>query len=542
MANPMDLPELREIIFDYFDPFDIRSVRLVCRSWYPEADQAFWRSAHNAPMIWSFLRLFPEDAWAEDMIKEIPEFRGTARVRRENFRFIRDLRPEDWIPVLQRTRFARVQTMASMANAVNVITKILACPPPGGVVLPNLKVLHVFVFLQDVELHKRLLYLINPSSLAVFTGMADENTVGPDPNDFASAFPHLTHVTLMMSSGSFLRWDIPISHARRFNISVVEALATCPRLSYVSLSLESVSAVDALLVAARSSSIKRLVLNIRDGKFPRQLIYPTDYALPAHSTLGQLVLTGLTLADARCIVERVCPRSVHTIDLLHADAEDEEQDHFAEDEGALFSALQSIHSQFLPYRSLRGLSLRGSLAVPATLKLDDIRMFAAFPNLTYLSLAHQFTYIALDDADCATIAGWWPKLRLFGVGDPKHPQEYLPECTLKAVLAFVTRCPEFMAFQMPLDATDIPEVEVDSRGRPLRYWSLTTLAVGDSPIDDGTGLGAYLSTVYPGLSMVDYRFPENGDEEIERQAEEWDRVKVAVTGKSASDPPEPVFM
>ena len=32
-------------------------------------------------------------------------------------RFIRDLRPEDWIPVLKRTRFARVQTMASMENA-----------------------------------------------------------------------------------------------------------------------------------------------------------------------------------------------------------------------------------------------------------------------------------------------------------------------------------------------------------------------------------------------------------------------------------------
>ncbi|KAL1675289.1 hypothetical protein EV122DRAFT_292821 [Schizophyllum commune] len=541
MVNPMDLPELRETIFDYLNPFDVRSVRLVCKTWYPEADQAFWGSAHNAAMLPRFLRLMPEDAWAEDRVREIPKFRGTPRFRRKNFRFIRDLRPEDWIPVLKRTRFARVQAMASMENAVNVITKILACPPPEGVIFPNLKTLHVIVFLHDVELHKRLLYLMTPPSLEMFTGMADEAIVGPNPNDFASAFPHLTQVNLMMGSGHFLRLDIPVSHARRFNASVVEALATCPRLSYVSLTLESVLAVDALLVAARSSSIERLDLTIRDIKFPRQLVYPTSYALPAHSTLSQLVITGLSLADARCIVERVCPRSVHTIN-LHAHADDEEQDHFAEDEGALFSALQSIHSQFLPYRSLRGLSLRGSLAVPATLKLDDIRMFAAFPNLTYLSLVHQFTYIALDDADCATIAEWWPKLRLFGVGDPAHPQEYLPECTLKAVLAFVTRCPEFMAFQMPLDAADIPEVEVDSGGRPLRYWSLTTLAAGDSPIDDGAELGAYLSTVFPGLRLVDYRFPENGDEEIERQAEEWDRVKVVVTGKSASDPPEPVFM
>ncbi|KAL1726824.1 hypothetical protein EV714DRAFT_254491, partial [Schizophyllum commune] len=457
-------------------------------------------------------------------------------------RFIRDLRPDDWAPVLKRTRFARVQVMASIDNAVNVITKILACPPPEGVIFPNLKTLHLLLFTNDVELHKRLLYLMSPSSLATFTGMADEDTVGPNPNDFASAFPHLEHANLMISSGRFFSWDTPVAHARRFNISVIEALATCPRLSSVSLTLESVMAVDALLVAARSASIERLDLTIHDFKFTRQLIYPTDYALPAHSTLGRLGITGLPLADARCIVERVCPRSVHTIDLLHADADDEEKNHFAEDEGALFSALQSIHSQFLPYRSLRGLSLRGSLAVPATLKLDDIRKFAAFPNMTYLSLEHPFTYIALDDADCATIAGWWPNLRLFGVGDPAHPQEYLPECTLKAVLAFVTRCPEFMAFQMPLDAADIPEVEVDSKGRPLRYWSLTTLAVGDSPIDNGAELGAYLSTVFPGLQLVNYRFPENGDEEIERQAEEWDRVKVAVTGKSASDPPEPVFM
>ena len=68
MVNPMDLPELREVIFDYLNPFDIRPVRLVCKTWYPEADQAFWGDMYNATTIESFLRLLPEDAWKEDIV------------------------------------------------------------------------------------------------------------------------------------------------------------------------------------------------------------------------------------------------------------------------------------------------------------------------------------------------------------------------------------------------------------------------------------------------------------------------------------------
>ena len=74
MVNPMDLPELREVIFDYLNPFDIRPVRLVCKTWYPEADQAFWGSAHNAAMLPRFLRLMPEDAWVEDRVSKMTSF------------------------------------------------------------------------------------------------------------------------------------------------------------------------------------------------------------------------------------------------------------------------------------------------------------------------------------------------------------------------------------------------------------------------------------------------------------------------------------
>ena len=68
MVMPTDLPELREAIFSYVDCFSIRRIRLVCRSWYPEADQAFWGDMYNATTIESFLRLLPEDAWKEDIV------------------------------------------------------------------------------------------------------------------------------------------------------------------------------------------------------------------------------------------------------------------------------------------------------------------------------------------------------------------------------------------------------------------------------------------------------------------------------------------
>ena len=74
MVNPTGLPELREVIFDYLIPFDIRPVRLVCKTWYPEADQAFWGSAHNAGMLPRFLRLMPEDAWVEDRVSKMTSF------------------------------------------------------------------------------------------------------------------------------------------------------------------------------------------------------------------------------------------------------------------------------------------------------------------------------------------------------------------------------------------------------------------------------------------------------------------------------------
>ncbi|KAL1664165.1 hypothetical protein GGF50DRAFT_115378 [Schizophyllum commune] len=544
MVMPTDLPELREAIFSYVDCFSIRLIRLVCRSWYPEADQAFWGNMYNATTMGSFLRLLPEDAWKEDIVQEVPDNGGPARLRRQNFRLIRDLTPDDWTPVLRRSRFARDQTFASLENGADISARVLACPPPGGPLFPGLKILRVILLLHDVELHQQLMRLIYPSSLSVCTGMADEDTIGAHPQAFATSFPNLTQVSFMLTGGRLRNWLTSLEKSRAYNASVARALATCSRLTFASLTVESSSVVDVILEMARSRSIKRLDLTVSDMKHPRQLIFPATYTLPATATLGELGIYGLPLADARRVVDWSGPASIHTICLSGAqdDDDDSAQETFADGEDALFATLQSVHAQFLPYRSLRGLILRGTLGEPATLELDNIRIFASFPQMEYFSLRHEFREIALDDEDCATIAGWWPNLRLFNIGASRHPQDYLPSCTLDALLAFVMRCPQFSGFQMPLDATEIPQIEVDSKGRPLRYWSLSNLAVGDSPIGDGTDLSAYLSTVFPGLRHVDFRFPEPLDEDTERYAEEWDRVKMIVTGRSASDPPEPIYL
>lgn len=65
MLNPLDISDLRFLIFQQLWPQDLGALRLVCKRWYPDADQEFWSHiAHIVPL----LRLIPEDAWAEETI------------------------------------------------------------------------------------------------------------------------------------------------------------------------------------------------------------------------------------------------------------------------------------------------------------------------------------------------------------------------------------------------------------------------------------------------------------------------------------------
>ena len=65
-SSMLNVPELRLSVFRHFWTSEIYSLRLVCRAWYPEADQALWESIERLPTV---LRFLPEDAWEQDYVR-----------------------------------------------------------------------------------------------------------------------------------------------------------------------------------------------------------------------------------------------------------------------------------------------------------------------------------------------------------------------------------------------------------------------------------------------------------------------------------------
>ena len=186
---------------------------------------------------------------------------------------------------------------------------------------------------------------------------------------------------------------------------------------------------------------------------------------------------------------------------------------------------------------MRALSLEGTHPPSLTFDFSDIEMFAVFPHMADFALNFEYAQVTITDRDCEAIASQWPCLRSFHIGGSASPavRGACTPLTLRALLAFAERCPQFAYLTLPMDATMVPTLQLDAHGRAPRYWALKELAVQDSPIVSGEELGAWMAATFPGLRRILFRSPEEDHDDVYRRRDEWDRVKKLTTGKSALD-------
>ncbi|KAI5891935.1 uncharacterized protein SCHCODRAFT_01189408 [Schizophyllum commune H4-8] len=510
-AATMSVPFL---IFRELWPPDLGTLRLVCKGWYPEADQEFWSHVvHIIPL----LRLIPESAWAEDTI-ELPP--GAYGRRRRNFRITRPLEPQDWESVSKRARFVKAQCFVDltfMLCSPSLVAAIVAYPPPSVPLFPNLST---------------ITWINSPTSDANFF----------DPDQLADKYRDLRMIHLGVGDERHpLRKHVVLSVAdiaQRYEVRLARALAACRCLQDVTLYLGDAGQIapEIILVLSTSMRIRKLRLEFQ-SLAADDVSITESWSFPRFPALRSVAIFGLPLQRAWRLLGSTGRDLVGDIS-IDQDPNCSNQPPFSvESRDMLLSILRSIHDQYAPYRSLRALSLEGTHPPSLTFDFSDIEMFAVFPHMTDFALNFEYAQVIITDRDCEAIASWWPCLRSFHIGGSASPavRGSRPTLTLRALLAFVERCPEFACLTLPMDATAVPILQSDASGRAQRYWALKELAVQDSPIGSGEELGAWMATTFPGLRQVTFRSPEEDHDDVDRRRDEWNRVKKLSTGKSAHE-------
>lgn len=202
--------------------------------------------------------------------------------------------------------------------------------------------------------------------------------------------------------------------------------------------------------------------------------------------------------------------------------------------GALFNVLASrSNTEPLDHLTLKAGDLNHPLSV------DEMATEAPRHRLTYTSLKPLMVFgslrrlainwseqIALEDAQLADLARSWPLLETCYLDCTRG--SYLPFSvtypTLGGLLALATACPRLTSVCLPIDATQIPAVNVVA---PCPH--IDTLVFPESPIDDALPVAEFLYAHFPSLSLLDRRFmsmPGTDTERMWAYERGWAQVEV----------------
>ncbi|KAI5891934.1 uncharacterized protein SCHCODRAFT_02667501 [Schizophyllum commune H4-8] len=516
MTSPIEVSELRFLVFQELEASTLRSLRLTCKGWYPEADQLLW--SHVSKLV-PLLRLMPEDAWTEDLSP-----RTYGGHDRKNFRFTRPLALQDWIPALKRSIFVKEQwifhwdILRPAVCAESVVGVIIACPPPSVPLFPHMRYLLLNGMKDHVPAYQRLVEILYPQNMVTqIRGSADEADFF-DPGVLPTRFHNLTTIYyLSLYDERFPRRDdvalTGADVAQRNELRTARTLAACPCLRDVRLYPANGAVAPWIIIALScSTSIRRLWLDFQDLKND-EIRIPETYCFPRFPALRSFRTSQLTLLCARRLLNSGGRESVGEITIHQEPSIPGKGTLFVTSRDALLSIFRSLHDQYAPYRSLRSLSLEGTLPAMA-FTFSDIQMFAVFPHITCFELDFEYAEIL-------------PRRGGGGGGYASPAVSKEPAVlTLRALLAFVERCPEFACLTLPMDATVVPTLQPDASGRPPRYWALEELVVQDTPIVSGDEVGAWMAATFPGLRKVVYYIPEVDSEEEEEEGEEEEEMKL----------------
>ncbi|TRM56110.1 hypothetical protein BD626DRAFT_267027 [Schizophyllum amplum] len=467
----------------------------------------------------------------------------------ENFNITRPLRPEDWSEVMRRARHVKSYRMRQMLSSCTdaALEAIVACPPPRIPLLAGVRSVTLEPPSSQLLLYAKLLPLLIPHQYITTLDCTALERFIPDADSFLPRFQRLESIKLHVAAGQYARansrlvrtyyyfaFDRRRDASKRYDIRFVKALELCPKLQHLDLTFDAEATISMLHTLSENSTLRSLKLRYDLGdvhKFENDL--SAAYSFPAFPSLRCLEIKDLSIRDASRLLRSRTPTPLEDIRIIDKryNARFRDDQGFGQGKHALLSTMALICSQLEPFRSLRVLHIQGPSYDIFSLTLGDLRPLSAFPNLREIAISIKHDTV-LVDADCEQMADWWPRLEVFafGYGCPEDG----PKCTLRGLMALASGCPYLARLELPLDARNIPDIQLGPGRAPPPHSSLTHLDVGDAPITDTEAVAQFLKTTFPKLRYLDYSFyREHGD--LDRRMREWNRVVEVVTGVKPED-------
>ncbi|TRM55584.1 hypothetical protein BD626DRAFT_577206 [Schizophyllum amplum] len=503
----LDSQELRLEVFRCLWITQVRPLRLVCKAWYPEADQAMWELIETLPPL---LRFLPEDAWEED-VGSRRLGRGKVYTWPKNFNIIRPLQPEDWSETMMRARYVKSyrihQALSNCTDAT--LEAIVACPPPRIPLLTGAHSVTLEPPSSQLALYGKLLHLLIPHQYITAMNCVAVEEFVPDLDSFIPRFQNLESLTLHVAAGRHAREDsYPVTTrdaSQRYDIRFVKALERCSKLQHLDLTLHARVTIHMLRTLSENSTLRSLTLRY-GGQDVHQFeqALSAAYSFPAFPSVRRLEIKGLSLrAASRLFTSRTLTplEDIYVIDDRHDVYIDEDEERSSPAKDALLNTLRLIGSHLEPYHSLRVLYIQGPSYHEFSLTLGDLRPLAAFHNMREITIAIEHATV-LVDADCDQMADWWPNLEVFALS--YECREGDTRCTLRGLVALASRCPRLAVLQLPLDAMSIPDIQTEPGRAPPPYTSLKELRIGNALRADTEALVQFIKTIFPNLRHLEY--------------------------------------
>ncbi|KAL1752011.1 hypothetical protein FB107DRAFT_220801, partial [Schizophyllum commune] len=418
---------------------DLYNLSVSCKLWRDIAEVVLWKDIEGfMPVLATIPGLYTRENLAMSMELD------------------REIRPEDWLGErVQQRRSLVTRLVMPCEYWWDVQSAIAACPPPEGLLFPNLRQLTIVPMTpyDNRGLHPGFFdLLVSPTVTSLH--LIDLCGVHmSDPRACISRFPQLTDLRVKEN----LQATVNGEDDEGFAFAVIDAAGRLEGLSTVDLSLKAaferahlrdLSAVRAL----RSLAFIRyedVLLVLRSGRaMPLEMV---EFTVTLHTPMA---LLGLTSAL---------------------------RDHSAPS-------------------SMRMIAIKPDYWDPPSWKLTLalLEPLSTFPHLTQV----EFTNYPLDlsDTDVMRMAEWWPDLRVLRM-DQYRSIPNPATLTLNSLIHLAHGCAKLERVDLPLHARNVPDVAGTIVGSAS---SVVALDVGNAPIGDPTEVAEFLRKIFPGVKEVEF--------------------------------------
>ncbi|KAI5892981.1 uncharacterized protein SCHCODRAFT_02498874 [Schizophyllum commune H4-8] len=418
---------------------DLYNLSLSCKLWRDIAEVVLWKDMQGfMPVLATIPGLYTRENLAVSMELD------------------RAIRPEDWLGErVQQRRSLVTRLVMPCEYWWDVQSAIAACPPPEGLLFPNLRQLTVVPMTpyDNRGLHPGLFdLLVSPTVSSLH--LVDLCGIHiSDPRACIFRFPQLTDLRVKEN----LQATVDGEDDEGFAFAVVDAAGRLQDLSTVDLSLKA---------AFESSHLKDLsaVRALRS----LALIPYEDVLMMLHSGRArplEMVELTVTLHTSRALLD-------------------------------LTSALRNHSAP----STMREITIKPDYWDPPSWKLTLALLgpLSTFPHLTRV----EFTNYPLDlsDADVMRMAEWWPDLRVLRI-DQYRSIPNPATLTLNSLIHLAHGCAKLERIDLPLHARNVPDV-AGTIGGSASF--VVALDVGNAPIGDPAEVAGFLRNIFPGVKEVEF--------------------------------------